>query len=214
MPCLSIATVSSSTCPLTPLELVTRPLARLHLDYAGSIDGKMILVLIHSHSKWIEAFHMKPATSTAVMEELRTVFAPFGLPETIVTDNGTCFVTAEIKSFLKYNGIQHLTSAPYHPTLNGLAERAVQVVKKGLKKVTDGSLRKRLAKILLAYRVTPQSITGNTSGNATKETSQNQVGFAEAKHSRKSGGIAKEAKARHFTVGDCVYVRNYLQGDK
>ena len=67
-------------------------------------------------------------------------------PETIVTDNGTCFVSAELEAFLNHNGIKHVTSGPYHPSSNGLAERAVQVVKKGLKKVTKGTMRSRLVK--------------------------------------------------------------------
>ena len=72
------------------------PWARLHLDYAGPVQGKMILVLIDAHSKWIEAVCTPSATSSAVIEELRTLLAQFGIPETIVTDNGSCFVSAEI----------------------------------------------------------------------------------------------------------------------
>ena len=120
----------------------------------------MYLALIDAHSKWIEAFCTPTATSSAVIQELRTMFARFGLPETIVTDNGTCFVSAEFESFLEGNGIKHVTSAPYHPASNGLAERAVQIVKKGLKKLVSGSICDRLAKSLMAYRLTPQSTTG------------------------------------------------------
>ena len=98
--------------------------------------------------------------SAAVVEELRTVFAQFGIPEVIVTDNGTCFTSLEFETFLKNNGIQHLTSAPYHPSSNGLAERAVQIVKKGLKKVKTSSFRSRLAKVLLHYRIQPQETIG------------------------------------------------------
>ena len=120
----------------------------------------MFLIVIDTHSKWIEAFCTPTATSKAVIEELRTLFSRFGLPETIVSDNGTCFVSIEFEAFLKSNGIRHHTSAPYHPASNGLTERAIQIVKKGLKKVTAGSIRDCLAKVLMSYRLTPQGTTG------------------------------------------------------
>ena len=53
--------------------------------------------------------------------------------------SGTCFVSEEFESFLQANGVKHVTSAPYHPTFNGLAERAVQIVKNRLKKEREGS---------------------------------------------------------------------------
>jgi len=92
----------------------------------------MILVLIDAHSKWIEAMVTPTSTSTVVIEELRDKFSQFGIPETIVTDNGSCFTSAEFELFLEKNGVKHLTTAPYHPASNGLAERAVQIVKKGI----------------------------------------------------------------------------------
>ena len=146
--------------PLNPWSWPTRPWARLHLDYAGPVEGKMILILIDAHSKWIEAIHTPNATSASVIVELRSLFAQFGILETIVTDNGTCFVSSEFKSFLESNGVKHLTSAPYHPASNGLAEHAVQIVKKGLKKIVQGNIRTRLAQVLFAYRLTPQTTTG------------------------------------------------------
>ena len=149
-----------SVAPLHPWSWPTRPWARLHLDYAGPVQGKMILILIDAHSKWIEAICTLNATSTAVIEELRTLFAQFGIPETVITDNGTCFVSTEIEAFFTNNVIKHLTSAPYHPVSNGLAERAVQIVKKGLRKIAHGSMRTYLAQVLLTYRLTPQSTTG------------------------------------------------------
>ena len=47
----------------------------------------------------------------------------------LVTDNGPCFVSEEFEIFLAKNGVKHITTAPYHPATNGLAERAVQTVK-------------------------------------------------------------------------------------
>ncbi len=110
---MSLATPARA--PLHPWSWPARPWARLHIDYAGPVNGKMFLVIIDSHYKWIEAFNTSSATSAAVIEELRPLFACFGLPETIVSDNGTCFVSTEFEDFLATNGIRHVTSAPYHP---------------------------------------------------------------------------------------------------
>ena len=98
----------------------------------------MFLVMVDAHSKWITVFPTKSSTSTVVIENLRTVFAQFGIPETIVSDNGPCFVSEEFSSFLK---AKQITSTPYHPATNGLAESAIQIVKRGLKKVKEGSIR-------------------------------------------------------------------------
>ena len=56
----------------------------------------------------------------------------------------------------------HRTSAPYHSATSGLAERAVQVVKNGLRKVTQGDIHLRLARLLFVYRCTPHGTTGVT----------------------------------------------------
>ena len=151
---------SPPLAPLNPWKWPTRPWARLHLDFAGPLEGKNILVAIDAHSKWIEAVCTSSTSSSCVIEELRSLFAKFGLPEMVVTDNGTGFVSREFEEFLRRNGVKHTTSAPYHPASNGLAERAVQVIKRGLKKVTEGTMGSRLAKVLFAYRITPQSTTG------------------------------------------------------
>ena len=61
----------------------------------------------------------------APAEKLRTTFATHGLPEVLVSDNGSVFTSEDFKVFTRRNGIRHVTSAPYHPSSNGLVERAV-----------------------------------------------------------------------------------------
>ena len=70
-----------------------------------------------------------------------------------MTDNAQCFKSEEFESLLQKNGIKHATSAPYHPVSNGLAEHAVQVLKRGLKKVTTRSLKSRVATVLCSHRI-------------------------------------------------------------
>ena len=122
--------------------------------------GKMILVTVDAHSRWIEADIADTATSTGTIQQLRHMFATHGIPDTIVSDNGSVFTNKEFQQFVQLNGIKHITTAPYHPASSGLAERVVQTLKNGLKKMTTGTLDDRLACFLFQYRLTPHSITG------------------------------------------------------
>ena len=71
-------------------------------------------------------------------------------------------MSEEFEAFLKSNGIKHSTSAAYHPASNGLAERAVQTLKNGLKKVRDGTLESRIARVLFSYRIAVHATTGRS----------------------------------------------------
>ena len=55
------------------------------------------------------------STSKVVIEELQSPFSQFGLPESIVSDNGTCFTSSEFEGFLKLNGNTHVKSAHTTP---------------------------------------------------------------------------------------------------
>lgn len=148
---------------LHPWEWPGKAWYRLHIDYAGPFEGKMILVIVDAHSKYIDAHVMSSATSTATIRSLRQTFATHGLPCTIVSDNGTAFTSQEFRAYCRSNGIKHICSAPFHPATNGLAERAVQtVVKQGLRKTSGPDLETRLYNYLARYRVTPQSTTGES----------------------------------------------------
>ena len=89
----------------------------------------MFLVVVDAHSKWPEVILVSSTTSSLTIEVLRDLFARFGIPEQIVSDNGAQFVFEEFQAFIRSNGIGHITSAPYHPVANSLAEKAVQTFK-------------------------------------------------------------------------------------
>ena len=139
---------SQSAPPVAPLcswQWPTRPWSRLHIDFAGPMDNLTYLVIIDAHSKWIEVFKMNSTTAIATIEVLRTVFARFGIPESIVSDNGLQFTSSEFTEFCELNGIRHVRVPPYHPSSNGLAERAVQTFKKGFKKLSKGLVQDKIS---------------------------------------------------------------------
>ena len=151
---------SPPPAPLHPWEWPQRPWVRIHVDYAGPFLGKMFLVVIDSHSKWMEVETVSAATSAITIEKLRAMFAIHGLPEMLVSDNGSCFTSVEFQQFTTRNGIRHVKVAPYHPASNGLAERAVQTFKEGMKKIKTDSIQCRLSRFLFHYRITPHTTTG------------------------------------------------------
>lgn len=148
--------------PLHPWEWPGKPWYRIHIDFAGPVEGKMLLIIVDAHSKYIDAHVMSSATTTATIRKLRQTFATHGLPCTLVSDNGTAFTSQEFQTFCNMNGIKHVRSSPFHPASNGLAERAVQTVKGGLKKTTGEDLETRLYRFLMQYRITAQSTTGES----------------------------------------------------
>ncbi|MEE4247260.1 MAG: RNase H-like domain-containing protein, partial [Kangiellaceae bacterium] len=149
-----------AAAPLQPWPWPDKPWSRVHMDFAGPVDGRMLLVLVDAHSKWLEVHVCKSTTTAATINKLRRTFSQLGLPDILVSDNGPNLVSAEMRAFTEGNGIRHIRVAPYHPASNGLAERAVRTVKEALKKSSEGSLEKRLARFLLTYRVTPHATTG------------------------------------------------------
>ena len=72
-----------------------------HLDYAGPVDGQMILVMVDAHSKWLDVGVGGSCTSRITVRHLREAFARYGVPRTVVTDNGPGFVGEEFKSFFQ-----------------------------------------------------------------------------------------------------------------
>ena len=105
---------SPTQIPTHPWEWTQRPWARLHVDYAGPFMGKMFLVTVDAHSKWLEEHVVETPTSAGTIQ----MFATHGIPETIVTDNGSIFASKEFKHFTDMNGIKHLNTAPRHRCLD------------------------------------------------------------------------------------------------
>lgn len=204
--------------PLHPWSIPQKPWSRLHMDYAGPLYDHMFLVIVDAFSKWLEVIPVKTATSSVTIDKLRGICAVHGLPDTIVTDNAAVFTSAEMKDFFAQNGIKHITSAPYHPASNGLAERAVQTFKSALKRLKEGSLQTRILRFLFDYRITPHSTTGVSPAkllmNRQPKSRLDLILPNLTKHvtdiqDKQKQQHDQHARSRSFNPGDKVLIRNY-----
>ncbi|XGW10499.1 hypothetical protein V3C99_012187 [Haemonchus contortus] len=137
----------------------TKPWNRVHIDFAGPINGKVYLVVVDSYSKWPEVLEMSSSTVKATLRELKMLFARFGNSSVIVSDNGTQFTSREFQEFYEKQGIEHIRSPPFHPQSNGQAERFVDTLKRALLKSKGGEKSELLAEFLKCYRKTPSTMT-------------------------------------------------------
>ncbi|KXJ81060.1 hypothetical protein RP20_CCG021245 [Aedes albopictus] len=154
--CASVAKSPPHAQPV-PWPKPSGPWQRVHIDYAGPVDGDYFLVVVDSLTKWPEIVRTHSISTKATIAILRGIFARLVMPITLVSDNGTQFTSSDFASFCAMNGVKHLTTAPYHPQSNGQAERFVDTFKRSVKKIKEGrgTLDEALDIFLLTYRSTP-----------------------------------------------------------
>ena len=85
------------------------------MDYAGPLNGNYYLVIVDSYSKWPEVFKYKHPTATNTIRALNEVFSWLGVPNTMVSDNGTMFTGSEFDVYCDSLAIKHITTPTYNP---------------------------------------------------------------------------------------------------
>nr|GEX22679.1 reverse transcriptase domain-containing protein [Tanacetum cinerariifolium] len=111
--------------------------AKKGIDFMGpfpsSRGNKYILVAVDYLSKWVEAKALPTNDAQVVCKFLKSLFARFGTPCTIISDRGTYFCNDQIaKVMLKY-GVTHRLATAYHPQTSG----QVEVSNGGLKRILE-----------------------------------------------------------------------------
>ena len=205
---------SPAKAPLHRWEYPAQPWQRLHVDFAGPFEGKMLMVVTDAHSKWPEILVMRSTTTTETVTTLRSLFARMGLPEQLVSDNGPQFTSFEFKQFMEMNGIRHVMGAT-----NGLAERMVQTFKNGVKAdKTNRPLQHKLDRFLFAYRTAPHATTGHSPAQLLfGRNLRSRLDLLRPNVKRQVDGKLLQDETRTLTSfgdGETVWVRNYRGGPK
>ena len=90
------------------------------------------------------------STSKTTAELTSSTFSLFGVPNTVITDNGPQFVGKPFQDLLNSYGVTHISSSPLHPKSHGFIERTIRSVKALIRKTPEDTDR-----ALLAFRTTP-----------------------------------------------------------
>lgn len=200
--------------PIHSWETPHKQWERLHLDFAGPFQGNFFLIVVDAKTKWLEVEVMSSTTSSRTIKAICKMFARFGLPKLIVTDNGSNFASFEFNQFLRRNNIQHKFSAPGHPASNGQAERFVQEVKRALKAAIDdgGDVYAKLDRFLMQNRKTINS-TGTSSAEQMLQFNLRTRMDLLCETTKIKDNIHRDVE-HCFAIGDRVQFRNYIGNNK
>jgi transposase InsO family protein len=157
--------------PLAQWEYPPSAFYRVHCDFLGPINGCTYLVMVDAYTKWVEVYNMRNTiTSAATIDKLCEFMSRFGIPHTLVSDNGASYTSREFKAFCALNGISHVTSPAYSPASNGQAESYVKIIKKGIKTcLLSGNGVQNSCKILLKYLFDYRNSVHTTTGVSPAE---------------------------------------------
>ncbi|XP_062542480.1 uncharacterized protein LOC134210451 [Armigeres subalbatus] len=153
---------SPEKAKLIPWEPPQKIWERVHLDFAGPVQGTSYLIVIDALSKWVEVFSTQKCDTEFVLNKMIECISRFGLMKEVVCDNGSQFTAAKFRSFLAANGVQLTLTSPGHPATNGQAENAVKTFKASLLKCLAGNkpnVQQIIVNFLLGYRNAEHCVT-------------------------------------------------------
>ncbi|KAL2089209.1 hypothetical protein ACEWY4_016108 [Coilia grayii] len=154
--------------PLIPMPIIDVPFSRIGMDIVGPLErsrrgNRYILVVVDYATTYPEAFPLRQVKVRQVANALLQLVTRVGIPQEVLTDQGTNFTSKLLKQVYQYLGIKGIKMTPYHPQTDGLVERFNQTLKSMLCKfVADSGADwdEWLPYLLFAYCEVPQASTG------------------------------------------------------
>ena len=91
--------------------------------------GNSYLLLVDYTSQFPVVRKLTSMTAHHIVDHIKQIFAKYGWPDTLVSDNGPCYTSEIFKGLMEEYQVNHITSSPHYPQSNGLAEKYIQIVK-------------------------------------------------------------------------------------
>ena len=111
---------------------------------------------------------MKSTSVNTIIPVIDDIFATFGIPGILKSDNGPPFNSGQLQSYAEHMGFTHRKVTPYWPRANGDAERFMKNMGKIIRAASSEGKpwKQELNKFLRNYRATPHITTGVASAIA------------------------------------------------
>ena len=114
---------------MIPHDANSHPWSKVGLDLFD-FNQQTYLVTVDYYSNFFEIDYLASTTSRDVIHKVKAHFSRYGIPDTVISDNGPQFSSEEFLNFSKRWGFNHITSSPKHSQSNGLSESAVKTAKR------------------------------------------------------------------------------------
>ena len=140
------------------------------IDFYGPLPKssrgyRYVLVFVDHFSKWPEAYPCKDTSVSSVVKWFYPLVLRYGCPVNILTDNGSSFICSVFRELCNKLKIGKLTTTPYRPQSNGIAEAFMKVLGTQLAVLADprhSNWADILPAVLFAYRSLPHPSTGES----------------------------------------------------
>ena len=151
-------------------KLPKAPWTELSIDFGLAPTGsnEYLLVLIDDYSRFPVVELVRSTSSNAVIPCLDKIFAEYGIPEVVQSDNGPPFNSREFNEFSKHLCFTHRKVTPYWPRANGEVERFMRTVKKVIKAAVmeNKTWKQEMYKFLRNCKATPHTSTETSPATA------------------------------------------------
>ena len=153
--------------PLHPLPTIEQPFKRVAVDIVGPLQrtkhgNKYILTMMDFCTRYPEAVPLRRIDASTVADALCEIFTRLGLPEEILSDQGSNFMSTLMKRVMEILQVKQLRTSPYHPESNGMLERFHATLKAMLRKTSEERREwdTYLPYICFAFRDSTHTATG------------------------------------------------------
>ena len=151
--------------PMTNIP-IGRPWKMIAVDVLAvprSVNNNIYLLVIQDYfTKWVEAIPLPDQTANRITTEIIRLFAVYGIPDILHSDQGTNFESTIFQQTLEAFGINKRRTTAYHPQCDGMVERVnrslLQLLRAYVEK--DYEWERYLPLVLYAYRTAVHTSTG------------------------------------------------------